>query len=104
MKSKLLLPFILAFVAVIILLTTGLAWARHTSNAPSYPQDALGNGFTYQGYLTDGGVPAQGEYDFGLRMAPSQRRLNLSQASLTEIDAGWQSVCDPAMILELTPH
>jgi hypothetical protein len=64
MKSKLLLPFILAFVAVIILLTTGLAWARHTSNAPSYPQDALGNGFTYQGYLTDGGVPAQGEYDF----------------------------------------
>ena len=30
----------------------------------SYPQLAVGNGFTYQGYLTDGDQPANGSYDF----------------------------------------
>ena len=28
------------------------------------PQAALGTGFTYQGRLTDGGSPADGDYDF----------------------------------------
>jgi hypothetical protein len=31
---------------------------------PSEPQAGIGTGFTYQGKLTDGGVPADGDYDF----------------------------------------
>ena len=31
---------------------------------PLNPQDAVGTAFTYQGRLTDGGSPANGEYDF----------------------------------------
>ncbi len=28
------------------------------------PEAAVGSAFTYQGYLSDGGVPAEGVYDF----------------------------------------
>jgi hypothetical protein len=37
-------------------------------------QAAIGTAFTYQGYLTDGGSPAQGSYDFKFRLydAPSE--------------------------------
>jgi hypothetical protein len=35
---------------------------------PLHPQDPLGTGFTYQGHLTDGDNPADGDYDFEFKL------------------------------------
>ena len=38
---------------------------------PASPDAALGSAFTYQGYLTEGGAPADGTYDFRFRLFDS---------------------------------
>ncbi len=53
--------FFPSFVSVLAFLLRG--WKRGAS--PQYT--ALGTGFTYQGSLTDGGVPADGLYDLSVR-------------------------------------
>jgi hypothetical protein len=51
-------------VVTILLLVTGLAYAQGTApERETTIQAAVGTGFTYQGYLTDGGSPADGQYD-----------------------------------------
>ena len=65
MKSKrlLIISFIILF--AVLTLTTGISAAKQANRLwTSYPQLAVGNGFTYQGYLTDGDQPANGSYDF----------------------------------------
>jgi hypothetical protein len=52
----------------------GLSMAQdEDSEAGASPQALVGTAFTYQGRLTDGGIPANGAYDFGfvLQDAPS---------------------------------
>ena len=52
----------------------GLSMAQDEgSEAGAAPQALVGTAFTYQGRLTDGGIPANGAYDFGfvLQDAPS---------------------------------
>ncbi len=49
--------------AVLVLAAPGLVQANSLP-LPDQPQADLGTGFTYQGYLTDGGAPAEGIYDF----------------------------------------
>jgi hypothetical protein len=68
MKTRHAFPFILAAVVVLVLLTTGLSWARQASASPASPQVPVGTGFTFQGYLTDGGAPANGIYDFNFEL------------------------------------
>ena len=58
---------IIAFVA--ILTSTRLATAQEgEAVAPVALQDTVGTAFTYQGRLTDGGIPANGVYDFGFEL------------------------------------
>jgi len=64
MKTKQLSILIILIVVALLVLTTGLTWAGNNLSAPSSPKAALGTSFTYSGYLTDGGSPADGDYDF----------------------------------------
>jgi hypothetical protein len=64
MKTSRILTTILIISAALTLLTTGLTWANASQPGPSSPEAALGTGFTYQGYLTEGGSPTEGAYDF----------------------------------------
>ena len=62
----------------------GQTFARAQSGQPAATSTAVGSGFTYQGRLNDGGVPANGPYDFqfGLYDAPdlgSQIGITLTQ-------------------------
>ena len=57
----------LLLVAVLVLAAPGLVRANSLP-LPDQPQADLGTGFTYQGYLTDGGAPAEGIYDFEFRL------------------------------------
>jgi hypothetical protein len=48
-----------------LILTVGMSAAQgRAPQASSAPLDLMGTGFTYQGYLTDGGSPADDDYDF----------------------------------------
>jgi hypothetical protein len=68
--TTLVLALMLAFVAGLSAqLPEGAAHAQDPQQDPepqhvSVPQASLGTAFTYQGLLTDGGSPAEGEYDF----------------------------------------
>lgn len=64
MKTRSILIMILAGAAILLGLTTGLTQALGENNTPNEPQIILATSFTYQGYLTDGGEPANGQYDF----------------------------------------
>jgi len=63
MKTRRNLTIVLIITAALILLTTGLTWAAGELLPPTNPEAAVGTGFTYQGYLTDGGSPANDDYD-----------------------------------------
>jgi hypothetical protein len=65
MKTRRIFILIVSVVLLAMLLTTGFAWARGTFQEPTNPEASVGTGFTYQGYLTDKGSPADGTYDFG---------------------------------------
>jgi len=58
MKRQRILTSVLTL-ALLLALTVGLSRAQGPE-----PLAALGTGFTYQGFLTDGGNPASGSYDF----------------------------------------
>jgi hypothetical protein len=68
MKTRPIFSSTLIVVAALTLLTTGLTWANASQPGQSSPEAALGTGFTYQGYLTDGGTPANGDYDFSISL------------------------------------
>ena len=65
MKSKRILTSVLA-VALLLALTVGLTDAQGPGSQGdvSVQATSVGTAFTYQGRLTDGGSPANGEYDF----------------------------------------
>jgi len=52
----------LVLIAMLVALSTGVGAQGPDSDGPGV-QAALGTTFTYQGHLTDGGVPAEGSYD-----------------------------------------
>jgi hypothetical protein len=55
----------LAILVALLALTSGISLAKQVASAAqSQLQAALGTGFSYQGYLTDGGQPANGGFDF----------------------------------------
>lgn len=68
MNRKLYLPIILAFAALLI--SAGIATAHWMGIAgyPSAQTATLVTAFTYQGKLEDGGLPANGTYDFEFRL------------------------------------
>ena len=51
-----------AFAAFLILMVTGLTWAEGKPVIHSSPDSPVDTGFTYQGYLTDSGSPADGTH------------------------------------------
>jgi len=63
MKTRRILITVLAAAVVLTLFATGLTWAAGALLTPSSPEAAVGTGFSYQGYLTEGGNPADGTYD-----------------------------------------
>ncbi len=50
------------------MLSAGLAWAQGLGGARVGVQGIAGSGFSYQGYLEENGVPANGTYDFRFRL------------------------------------
>ncbi len=65
MKHKLILISLLTMI-LLSLLTVGGSQAQEPQG--NIDAQALGTAFTYQGRLTDGGSPANGEYDFQFRL------------------------------------
>lgn len=72
--SKLVLT-LATLILALALATAGAAQSPETSPAPQPAWDPAavqftlpGNVFTYQGYLTDGGLPADGNYDFAFAL------------------------------------
>ena len=65
MKKQRILTSVLA-VALLLALTVGLTQAQgpEPQGDVSVQAAPVGTAFTYQGRLTDGGSPANGEYDF----------------------------------------
>ena len=72
MKSKRILISVLA-VALLLALTVGLTDAQGSGpqGDVSVQAASVGTAFTYQGRLTDGGSPANGEYDFKFKLYDS---------------------------------
>jgi hypothetical protein len=58
------LVFLICFVLAILVTSFTLTWAQEGRSISLALDVPLGNGFTYQGHLTDGGVPANSVYDF----------------------------------------
>jgi hypothetical protein len=54
---------ILVIMFVVVSVAVG-GTAAAQADGPNVPDVAVGTAFTYQGRLTDGGVPANGTYDF----------------------------------------
>ena len=72
MKAQRLLSAWLALGLALILVVgmsaaQGRAPRERAPQGSSAPLDLMGTGFTYQGRLTDGGSPANGDYDFQFR-------------------------------------
>jgi len=71
MKTRRIFILVIIVLGALTLLNTGLIWAgKSRTLAPASPQAPLGTGFTYQGYLTEGDVPAEGAYDFNFDLYP----------------------------------
>lgn len=73
MKSKLVRPAIgialgLLATALALVQARSVETAIAQSSSPAAPLAAVGTGFTYQGYLENGGNPANGAYDFQFRL------------------------------------
>jgi len=64
MRTRHFLFIVLAFVIALMVLNAGLGRAKSSAIPSSNPQTAVGTGITYQGQLTDGGIPAEGIFDF----------------------------------------
>jgi hypothetical protein len=65
MKHQRSIFLVLALASALLLIITGLSWAKGSRAETSLASTtSLDTGFTYQGYLTDGGSPANGSYDF----------------------------------------
>jgi hypothetical protein len=63
MKNKRIL-LLIGFVVAIVAASFTLTLASEGRSISMSPEALLGNGFTYQGYLTEGNSPANGVYDF----------------------------------------
>lgn len=67
-------PYLIVVFALIALVTAvaaALVWPQYTAadtNEPSAPAVAIGTGFTYQGYLANNNVAANGLHDFEFRL------------------------------------
>jgi hypothetical protein len=63
------LSILAVFIMLALVLGAGGAYADELASPPAAPLAApLGTAFTYQGYLTDGGSPADGTYDFEFKL------------------------------------
>ena len=74
MKSKrviLMSCFLLAFLAVSFTMSTA------KGSVAAIQQAGVGTGFTYQGRLTDGGVPADGTYNFRFYLWAEAGKISL---------------------------
>lgn len=90
------------FVAVGVLVTmmalvVGLTRAQAPDpQSPTEPEFVLGTTFTYQGYLSDGGKPAEGKYDFQFTLYDASSSGNQVGSILTrsnvQVSAGLFSV------------
>lgn len=72
MKKKCIFAIGIAGATVLIILVGGLGWAIRTKASTSSPSGSLMTAFTYQGYLTAGGEPANGEFDFTFDLYPEE--------------------------------
>jgi len=57
---------------VVILAIVGLSEAKELNGITRINTETLGNAITYQGYLTDGDAPADGNYDFYFELFDSE--------------------------------
>ena len=71
------LTFLILIVVTLLVLTTGLTLAKGKPLNLLAPQAPVGSGFTYQGQLTDGGVPAEGSYDLQFELYDAETDGNL---------------------------
>ncbi len=85
------LPVVLIPAAVLFLLTIEFSLEREVLAGRSSLEAALGNRFTYQGYLTDGGNPANGIYHFSFELWDAEiggDSLGLIEVEDVQVDSG----------------
>lgn len=68
MKIKNKYIWIVSISLVLLLITMGLIWSRDALALDDSPGQHLSPGFTYQGYLEEGGKPVEGEYNFSFEI------------------------------------
>lgn len=67
----------IALMIVLVLAAPSLVRANSLP-LPGQPQEPVGTAFTYQGYLTEGGAPAEGAFDFEISMYDAATGGNLA--------------------------
>ncbi len=76
--KRLTIIVIVVFIGLLLLLSPIAIGAKENNSYLSASQDsALGTVFTYQGKLTDGGVPANGSYDFRFYLWAEETKTTL---------------------------
>ncbi len=95
----------LLVVILLLLLTVGGSQAQEP--AGDINAQALGTAFTYQGRLTDGGSPANGEYDFQFRLYNgndgSEVGSPISQENVSVTEGGFTVQLDFGNVFDGTP-
>jgi hypothetical protein len=78
----------MVLLGIMLLLFFGLGSATAQDSSPVEPQATVGPNFTYQGYLEDNNLPANGKYDFEVKLydAVSAGVQVGSTASLGDVD------------------
>jgi len=85
MKNKRLI-FPICFVLAILATSFTLSWAREGGSISLATNTPLGSGFTYQGYLTDGGAPANGVYNFEFTLYDAETEgISFGTANVDEV-------------------
>jgi hypothetical protein len=86
MKTRHTFIIVLAVVAALLVLTTGLTWAMNNPAGQSDPKAPPATGFTYQGYLTDARQPANDIYDFYFELFDEETEGNsLGKVQVDEV-------------------
>ncbi len=84
MDKKRIFAIVMAGVTALLLVIGGLGWAINVMASTASPNGPLTTAFTYQGFLTAGGEPANEEYDFTFDLYPGENTGTLIDTVVLE--------------------
>ena len=102
MKIKNKYIWIVSISLVLLLITMGLIWSSDALALDDSPGQHLSPGFTYQGYLAEGGKPVEGEYNFSFEIFDAEadgESLGYLEVTSVKISSGYFTV-----LLEFEPE